>query len=82
MNANQSDGDADKILAYAYPGSTNAALLGFAKTGCWYVGNHGFATRGEAVAYGETLPGRWGYWSANNPRFSQEADAFNQPEKV
>ncbi len=71
------DGDADKTLAYAYPSSTNAALLGFSKTGCWYVGTQAFLTRDEAVEYGNTLPGKWGYWSQTNPRFTHAAERFN-----
>lgn len=66
-----------KSLCYAYPTSTNAALLGFPKTGCWYVGKEAFATRAEAVAHGETLPGDWDYFSQTNPRFSGEED-FNR----
>lgn len=66
-----------KTLAYAYPTSTNASLLGFGKQGCWYVNGYGFATRAEAIAYGDTLPGEWSLWSLTNPRFSREADSFN-----
>jgi hypothetical protein len=67
----------EKILAYAYPTSTNAKLLGFAKTGCWYVGKDAFLTRDEAVSHGNALPGAWSYWSMSNPRFTHAAERFN-----
>ena len=78
----QKDGAAlaEKTLAYAYPSSTNAALLGHAKTGCWYVGKEAFKTEAEALAYGETLPGEWSRWSMNTMRLGSDAQDFNAPQ--
>lgn len=61
-----------KAVQWSYPTSTNAGKMGFGKAGCWTVEAirflpaqqppvplKGFADKGEAIAYAETLEHDW-----------------------
>lgn len=95
MNHNIAPQDAtpsavEHVIGYAYPSSTLATQLGFAKSGCFTVQVAG--TLAPAKTYNDaraavkrlgTTPGRWSWDHANNSHLSHHrAECGANPEPL